>query len=138
MDVTYDPCDTEVAPDGAATDDEIASLDAALELWNQGGSFRLIRSASHDEQRPPLVVHFRGSLGAFRGFYNDELGEIAINRRLKSDRRTITIAHELGHAFGLWHVDSSTQRSVMNPGNTAIEPTLQDIEDVRELWGSCD
>jgi predicted Zn-dependent protease len=51
----------------------------------------------------------------------------------------VTIAHELGHTFGLWHVHPSTRRSVMNPGNTTITPTERDVDSVRALWGnSCD
>jgi hypothetical protein len=137
LDITYDPCAARVLPAGA-TDDDIASLDAALALWNERGGFRLLRSAGGGEEGQPLVVHFRDSLGALRGYYDDEVGEVAIYRGLKSRARTITIAHEIGHALGLWHVERSEQRSVMNPGNTTIEPTHRDIADVRELWGECE
>ena len=44
LDVTYDPCTAQLAVDGAATEDEIASLDAALALWNEPGGFALRRS----------------------------------------------------------------------------------------------
>ena len=47
----------------------------------------------------------------------------------------MTIAHEIGHAFGLWHVKPSVRRSVMNPGNTTVTPTERDVDSVRALWG---
>ena len=138
MDVTYDPCATQVVANEAATDDEVASLAAALALWNERGGFALTApNAGDGGERPALRVRFQVEFGAFRGFYDDEVGEIIVNRNLARDQRTITIAHELGHAFGLWHVATSARRSVMNPRNTTIAPLPRDIDDVRALWGSC-
>lgn len=151
LDVTYDPCATQVAANEDATADEIAGLGAALALWNEGGGFRLTAAdrsgasesgasesgAAESGDQPSLVVRFQVEFGAFRGFYDDEVGEIIVNRNLAPDARTIVIAHELGHAFGLWHVASSTRRSVMNPHNTTIAPLPNDVEDVRMLWGTC-
>jgi hypothetical protein len=137
LDVTYDPCDARVLPDDDADNDELQSLDAAFALWNQGGGFRLRRIERGSAQAKPLVVHFRGSLGPFHGYYDDEAGEVSINREMRDRARTMTIAHELGHAFGLWHVEPSTRRSVMNPGNTTVAPTERDVESVRALWGDC-
>ncbi len=138
MDVTYDPCAAQVAAHADATSDEIASLDAALALWNERGGFRLVRAGGHAGDSLPLIVRFQEEFGAYRGYYDDEAGEIIVNRRMRGTARTVAIAHELGHAFGLWHVEAGARRSVMNPGNTTIEPLARDVDDVRALWGTCE
>jgi hypothetical protein len=138
MDITYDPCGVQVLPDDDATDAELQSLDAAFALWNRSGGFRVQRSERGGVQEQPLVVHFRKSLGPFHGYYDDEAGEISIPSGMHETERTVTIAHEIGHAFGLWHVKLSARPSVMNPGNTTIMPTEQDVDSVRALWGKCD
>ena len=138
LDITYDPCDVRVLTDGDATDEELQNLDAAFELWNRSGGFRLQRSEPGSSQPQPLIVHFRSSLGPFHGYYDDEVGEISIHRGLQDRAEAVTIAHELGHAFGLWHVKPSARRSVMNPGNTTFTPTERDVDSVRALWGTCD
>ena len=55
---------------------------------------------------------------------------------LSADRRVI--AHELGHAFGLFHVPASERISLMNPGNLTTPPTTADQAALAALWGSCD
>jgi hypothetical protein len=136
LDITYDPCDARVLTDDDATNEELQNLGAAFELWNQSGGFRLQRSERGSAQ--PLVVHFRRSLGPFHGYYDDEVGQISIHRGLQDRAEAVTIAHELGHAFGLWHVKASARASVMNPGNTTVVPTERDVDSVRALWGNCD
>jgi len=138
LDITYDPCDARVLPDRDSTAEELRNLDAAFELWNQSGGFRLQRSDSSSAQPQPLPVHFSRKLGPFHGYYDDEAGEISIHRGMQDRAEAVTIAHELGHAFGLWHVNPSVRRSVMNPGNTTVTPTEQDVDSVRALWGNCD
>ena len=135
MDVTYDPCAAQVAAHADATSDEIASLDAALALWNERGGFRLVRSAEHAGDSPSLVVRFEEQFGAYRGYYDDEAGEVIVNRRMRGTARTVAIAHELGHAFGLFHVDG--RASLMNRGNLSIAPTADDFAAVSALWGPC-
>lgn len=137
LDITYDPCDARVLTDDDATDEELQNLAAAFDLWNRSGGFRLQRSERDRAQAQPLVVHFR-RLGPFHGYYDDEVGQIYVHRGLRDRPEAVTIAHELGHAFGLWHVDPSVRRSVMNPGNTTVAPTERDVDSVRALWGNCD
>jgi hypothetical protein len=138
LDITYDPCDGRVRPDADATAEELQNLGAAFELWNHAGGFRLQRSDPGSAQQQPLVVHFSKSLGPFHGYYDDEVGEVYIHRGMHDQAEAVTIAHELGHAFGLFHVKPSTRRSVMNPGNTTVTPTESDVDSVRALWGNCD
>jgi hypothetical protein len=137
LDVTFDPCNALVTLDEAATAEQSASLDAALALWNERGGLRLRRAAPSTTEDPLLAVRFE-TLGAFRGYYDDEVGEVLIHRGLRGDTRTIVIAHELGHAFGLLHVKPSARKSVMNPGNTRTAPTSSDASAVRALWGDCE
>ena len=49
----------------------------------------------------------------------------------------ITIAHEIGHAFGLVHVPADQRTSVMNPNNLVVEPTAEDVDTLATRWGVC-
>ena len=52
-------------------------------------------------------------------------------------QRAVTIAHEIGHAFGLLHVSVDDDASVMNDGNLVTEPNGFDVDALRSLWGAC-
>jgi hypothetical protein len=82
-----------------------------------------------------LEIRFEKAAGAFRGVYEDEVGMIYINEALVAPELPIVIAHELGHAFGLSHVEG--RDSVMNAGNIRISPTDEDREALAALWGDC-
>lgn len=134
LDVVYDPCSGVVVSSPNATSAEQSSIDAALELWVEAGGFALTREPVADW--PRLEIRFEEAPGAQHGVYDDERGLVFINRRLERSReRAITIAHELGHAFGLWHVHGT--RSLMNENNLSIEPTSADVASVRSAWLSC-
>jgi predicted Zn-dependent protease len=114
----------------------VQSIDTAIVLWNEAGGFGLTRDAK--ETLPRLRVQFEKALSSFRGVYDDERGVVIINERLDDPRAlALTVAHELGHAFGLWHVASSSRTSLMNPGVVTVEPTPEDVNEVRAIWGSC-
>jgi hypothetical protein len=136
IDVTFDPCTVAVAAGGGTAAAEIDAIDAGLQLWNGAANLTLTRWAGEDE--PHVVVRFEDAPLAFRGVYDDERGVVIVNRRLSDGHeRAVTVAHELGHAFGLPHVDASSRRSLMNPGNVAIEPTADDVTELRSRWGAC-
>jgi hypothetical protein len=136
MDVIYDPCGLVVVVEGAS-DAERASVELALSLWNDVGAFGLTNGSVDDTHF--LSVHFQKAAGPFYGLYDDERGVAYVNKTLVDSRaRAVVVAHELGHAFGLWHVAASERLSVMNPGNTMVEPTPADAADVVAIWGSCD
>lgn len=127
-----------------ATTSERQAVVAALGYWNASGGLGLtlasVASASTaaDAGQPPLSVQFQGAAGAFYGLYDDERGIVFVNRRLDDARgRAVTVAHELGHAFGLQHVDRRERPSLMNPGNLTLGPTEQDVAQLRRLWGDC-
>lgn len=137
FDVTYDPClPLVVEPVGDLRDEELVAVDNALAMWNAAGPLQLTRDDIVDA--PRLPVYFRRGAPFVNGYYDDEAGEVIINRSLSNERsRTITIAHELGHAFGLRHVDPSKRRSLMNAGNLDTTLTEQDVVSVIQRWEGC-
>ena len=134
LDVTFDPCAALViAPSPALTADQRDAIDDALALWE---AVLPVTASVDPAAAPGLVVRAEAAAPAFFGVYLDETGEIVINDGLP-DRHAIamTIAHELGHAFGLWHVTDRT--SVMAPDNRDVAPTADDAAAVMALWPSC-
>lgn len=136
LDVVYDPCDVSIIVDEGSTATERESVASGLSLWNVAATLELGTEPRGD--RPQLRIQFQEAALAFRGVYDDERGIVFVNRRL-TDRRAqlITVAHEVGHAFGLWHVATSERRSLMNPGNIEVEPTSLDVQELRGHWASC-
>lgn len=130
IDITHDPC-AGVALEGGTTAVQRAGLDGALRLWNEHGLL------AHPSEPSIISVVFEPASGAFRGVYDDELGIIHINDKIE-DRGPleIVIAHELGHAFGLPHIND--RPSLMNPANLTQPPTEADREAIEALWGRCD
>jgi predicted Zn-dependent protease len=85
-----------------------------------------------------VSIGFEKAFPAQFGVYDDERGIIFVNRELAAGRPlTMTIAHEVGHAMGLEHVESSERRSVMVPGNTDTPPGEIDREALIAVWGEC-
>ena len=124
IDRTFDPCT--VAIDArAATDLQRAGIADALALW-----------ALVPGEGAPITVLFEDAAEAFHGHYDDETGIVRINVKITEPRAlSIVLAHELGHAFGLFHVDG--RASLMNRGNLSIAPTADDFAAVSALWGPC-
>ena len=132
----YDPClPTLVAPSPEATDGERAGISAALELWNAVGGPPLSLQAGPGSQTLP--IGFERAAPAFFGLYRPARGDILINTLLVQNPNAlaITIAHELGHAFGLTHIKG--RRSLMNPGNLSIPPGEQEVRLISERRGPC-
>jgi hypothetical protein len=138
LQIVYDVCEPiALVPGPGADEAEIASLDDAVAMWNGLGQTRLSRAAPGAARSGPrLDIRFETAASVFYGVYDDEGGVVYINHRI-ADRheRAITIAHEIGHAFGLFHV--SDRESVMNPQNLVVEPTRDDAGDLAVLWGDC-
>jgi hypothetical protein len=140
IDTVFDPCaPLALVIEGEASDAERLSLEAAVALWNDVAGTRLTTSANLE---PPaierVVVRFESAAPVFFGIYLDEVGEIVINHAFTNDRaRAVTIAHEVGHAFGLEHVDAGDASSLMNPGNLELGPTPGDQTELAVLWGAC-
>ncbi|MCA9678796.1 MAG: hypothetical protein H6709_01020 [Kofleriaceae bacterium] len=134
LDTTFDVC-APLVLEGDATPAQQASLDQAQQLWRDRGAVGL-GVAGADAATLPVV--FAPGAAVFHGYYDDEAGVLYVNAgAFAGDSRAITIAHELGHAFGLWHVDAGERLSVMNPGNLTIAPTEDDQRAIEALWGRC-
>lgn len=131
--LTFDPCGPVEIGAAGATDDQLAGIDAAIALWRADGVAELARGDA-----PEIAIVFRDAAEAMYGVYDDVTATIYINVRLVDPaQRTITVAHELGHALGLVHVAPDTRASVMNPGNVTVAPNDGDRLALSVLWGSC-
>jgi hypothetical protein len=131
---TFDPCDPpSVVAQAGASDAQNAGIAGALALWRAHGAPLLGTSATGT-----IEVRFQHAAPLFRGFYDDHAGVIYINDDL-SDPQTlaIVVAHELGHAFGLYHISPDVRPSVMNPGNVTVTPTDEDQRTLEASWGVC-
>jgi hypothetical protein len=136
LDVTFDVCQPLVLDVAGLDAGQRGSVEDAIALWRARGVTGL-----HTEPVPgaPVVpIVFQDAAQAFRGYYDDEAGVVYINAGLADPRaRAITIAHELGHAFGLWHVALDERVSVMNPHNLTVAPTDADQRELEAVWGIC-
>jgi hypothetical protein len=136
LQIVHDVCEpTALIAPADASGDEIASIDGAIDMWARQGFDRLVRGDGESTTQAIEIV-FEEASEVFHGLYDDEHGVVYINRTLADDHeRTVTVAHELGHAFGLWHIEDRS--SVMLPGNLDIEPNAGDADALRGLWGPC-
>ena len=123
------------APDGTdVVTARLAAIDRATSLWRDVG----VGDASRDAPTSDAVtIEFVTGGPVSFGLYDGADRRIYVNRTLTADEDAITIAHELGHAFGLVHVPPATRASVMNAGNLTIAPNLGDRDAIDALWGAC-
>ena len=129
----FDPCAPTVIAAPHATASELGSLEAAIDMWRVHGATGLVRGDA-----PQLALEFRDAAASIYGYYDDTSATVYINTRLDDPAaRAIAIAHELGHALALIHIDESTRVSVMNPGNLTNAPNPADRAALAELWGAC-
>jgi hypothetical protein len=125
---------TLVVPAADATADERAGIGEALALWSEVGGPPT--SLGDGSQSQVLAIGFQRAAPSFFGLYRPDRGDILINRGLTDPTaRAITIAHEIGHAFGLMHVEG--RASLMNPGNLQIPPGDLEVRLVIERRGPC-
>ena len=134
--LTFDACAPVVlAPEAPPTADQAAGLAAAIASWNALAGTRL--SLAGTDQAATIPVQFQTAAAPDHGLYDGERGMIFLNDDLGGGALAVTAAHEIGHAFGLVHVDPSVRASVMNPGNVSTPPTAGDAAQVAGLWGVC-
>ena len=132
----FDACaPVAVVADADLTDVRADGIRAAIALWNERAGTRLTLAVDRGE--PGLPIHFQAAAPNFHGLYDAPRGQVFINTDLAGEALAITIAHEIGHAFGLSHVPAGQYTSVMNPNNLVVEPTLEDVDTLAMRWGSC-
>lgn len=135
--ITFDPCQPlEIRAPADASPNERESIVQAIALWNRLGVARLTTDES--VAAPVVPIIFQLAAPAFFGVYEDRVGEIFINRQITlAHARAVIIAHEIGHAFGLEHVEKDQRASVMNKGNADTEPTQEDGHRLAALGVEC-
>jgi hypothetical protein len=131
----YDPCDVLVLEVQDATPARLAAVEAAATMWNErAGSLLTLQDLA---DAPRIPVEFDQAAAAFRGLYDDVNPRVYVNTKLVGRDLVITLAHELGHVFGLYHVDKAARPSVMNHGNLLHEVNAGDVDELVALWGEC-
>lgn len=134
--IMFDACaPLAIVPDVGVTDAQSGGIVAAMALWNDRARTHLTLAADGDQAMVPL--HFQTAAANFHGLYDAPRGQVYINNDLSGSPLTITIAHEIGHVFGLAHVSSEQRASVMNPNNLVVEPTAEDADTLATRWGVC-
>ncbi|HUS65464.1 MAG TPA: hypothetical protein VMZ28_13020 [Kofleriaceae bacterium] len=135
LEVVFDVCQpiSLIASDDA-TVAERRGIEQAAAMWTALAPYPL--AGGDDAQR--IEVVFQDAAAAFHGFYDDQRGIVFVNRGLTDEhQRAVTVAHELGHSFGLLHIETRARASVMNPANLVIEPNADDADALAALWGEC-
>ncbi len=138
IDTTFDACQPLLldAQDGSA--EEKLSIAEAAQLWNDIAGTQVTVDPAAFVGDAVVPVFFDKAGAAYHGQYDDTEGVIYVNDDIDSDHaRAVTLAHEVGHAFGLFHVDVDDDVSVMNNGNLVTEPNGFDVDNVHKLWGVC-
>jgi hypothetical protein len=137
--VTFNPCTpVTLAPDAAASAGELAGIAAAAVLWNHSAGSALAMVSSTSAGGPAMLpIHFQTAAAPIHGLYDGPDGQVFINDDLSGEELAITLAHEIGHSFGLVHIAPDVRASLMNPGNLTVSITPDDIATLTALWGRC-
>ena len=133
--IERDPC----APLGIAmtapSEIQAHGVADAIALWRAQGLTGFDRAGD----TTTIELRFEQAAPAFHGYYDPSSGVVYINLDVVDPQPlAIVIAHELGHAFGLVHVDPNERRSLMNAGNLVTTPTDEDRHAIEALWGNCE
>ncbi|MFZ9886247.1 MAG: hypothetical protein ACO3JL_01990 [Myxococcota bacterium] len=138
IDIVFDPCSPLQIRVESATASQRADIQSGLAQWEREAGAQLEVTSSPDGDTPVVPVILDRAPHAFHGHYADEDGVVYLNEDLRGTELSITMAHEIGHVFGLYHVPREEGASVMNPGNLVHTVQSIDVDALRELWGACD
>lgn len=134
--VMFDACaPLSIIPDPTVTDAQSGGILAGMALWNDRAGTHLTLAPGGGS--PAVPLHFQSAAPNFHGLYDAPRGEVFINTDLSGAPLAVTVAHEIGHAFGLAHVPPDQRTSVMNPNNLVVEPTPEDVDTLASRWGVC-
>lgn len=125
----------------APSDVQRAGIEGALAMWRAHGvsTVSVVEAAPGAARAAAIELRFEPAGRPFHGLYDDEASVVYINSTIEDPAPlAIVIAHELGHAFGLPHVEAALRRSLMNPGNFVTPPDEADRAEIEALWGRCD
>lgn len=151
IDIVFDPCEPiYLQPLAVSSEQQQQGLHDGIRMWNEllGASIEVedvlydvdpwdALSIRERQESRTIPVVFEKAAQAFRGYYDDELGVIYLNEGLTGENISVTLAHEIGHTFGLFHVEETERISVMNHGNMTVVPNRNDASDVEAIWGRC-
>lgn len=138
FELIFDPCAPLVLEPGkGAGEEETAIIEDAIELWGEVATIEARVAGDAADGARSLPVHFDDDVWYY-GRFHDGAGHLEVASWLEDpDTMAIVLAHEIGHAYNLYHVDPDDRPSVMNAGNLDVPPTARDGQELRSLWGSC-
>ncbi|HLU68724.1 MAG TPA: hypothetical protein VKZ63_20725 [Kofleriaceae bacterium] len=136
FEMVFDPCAPLVLePEQGMAADTIASIEDAVAMWQEVARVQLTLEPTPDARALPVLGT---DTELYYGRFDDQQGVIWLADALDDRRvRAVVLAHELGHAFSLYHVDPEERASVMNEGNTDLPPTASDGAALSRVWGDC-
>jgi hypothetical protein len=121
------------------SDVQTAGIDGALLLWRAHGVEKISVLDGAAAGAASIELRFEAAAPPFHGLYDDEASIVYVNSGIEAlAPLSIVIAHELGHAFGLPHVETAERDSLMNPGNLITPPNDADQAAIEALWGRCE
>jgi len=136
--LAFDPCETVVLDATGATAAQRESIADAVAMWQARGASGLVLDEGGTFPGRRVSVLFEEAGAALHGYYDPDAAIVYVNAGIDDARaRAVVIGHELGHAFGLYHVSAAERVSVMNPNNLSTEPNAGDEAHLASVWGRC-
>lgn len=132
--MSFDPC----KPLALVVTDEgrVPVVEAGVALWRDVFPVQ-VTVIQTPTTAPSLPIHFVES-ALYMGRFDDGRGTIELATRVPEGHpMAVVLAHELGHAYNLYHVSKGERVSVMNKGNHEVGPTAEDGAALTARWGRC-